>query len=805
MAVPEQEMQEEFDAIIANIEERIEVKKAVQNRAEFLDDPANEFMHGAQVGIAQTAGIPVDVVNYFANVFGVQADAPVGSGDNIQDVLALIADMPEGLPDEPEGILGGAGEGIGIAAVMTPAMLAPFIEDAMDPNFDLNQRAAIGKFQGTGPDTPGHIPRSRAARMAFALKQIGQNITRTAVKNPKMFAAGELLGAAGAGAAVEYAAGEDASPGVQAGAGMAAGVVGGLMPTAIPRVARNMARWGMRNILPFTQAGAESRAATQMQARTADPEAAADAVRNIPRGPDGEPIMTPARATGEDVLIAQEARVLEDDIVLDKQVREDLTEAIKRANQELRSLYDTPPGKQSWEQAIFQRVAPDGVEIRAGTSEEMLDQLFDEFKPLYAELRGFPIRPQIFSIGRNTPLEVMIKNSPKSNRVHAEDKPREAVARRLKSMWSGFSRKLKSNDDGVVVADSADYLKFRQQIRAEGRKRAKSGDTESAALYSIAEEKINQVLKSQLEPELLQRLGVIDSHYRDYKVAEDAMYRTSASDKGLTPEGLLMALKQSASSKGNYARGDNLELRSAAVSGKPVAKYIDDIDTLRRNVARMGEDDLKRVQDDMFDVIYKKSIDPNDINERVSGERLKRQLVKYDEQMGAAKMDEATIARAHSIADELMSLEKMSPTAVAELYEDGPSNILQLVATIAGAQRGQKVAEGGVGSSMVLAGYFANKARSILGHFTTDQATQLLVGAQTDPELYIRLLTKPDIAAVKQTEAASYLRTWLKTAGEPVGEEAKEYYEKTYQTEKEYNAAERRRELDRLRSIGTNF
>lgn len=812
-----EELQAERDAIIAASQERADLVDAGKERSEHLGDPVTEFGRAYTTGVSEMVGVPVDIVNAMLNAGGLGTDRPIGSGDHIQDVIDELAGYPTGMGTEPEGALQGAAKMLGVTSVMTPVMVAPFLKAAMDPNFELNQAADIGRFQGTGMEetvmpadpsrgikskviktpTPGNIPRSRAARVAFLLKQIAERGAKFAVDRPGAFIAGETAMALGAGAAGEMAEEAGAGPGMRVGAEITAGILSGIVPAAIPRLARNMYRWGMRNIVPFTEAGAELRAAQQMQIRAEDPEAAAEAALALAaRQEAGEDLgITPARATGEERLMAQEQRVFQDDPVLDKLIREDLESAIKRTQGELGGLFGTPRGKESWELAIFQRVAPEGVEITPGTSEEMLDQLYQSFRPLYAEIKGYPVRPNLYG-KRQTPLETMIKNAPESNRIQADQSKRDAVSRRLTAMWSGFSRNLKTVD-GVVQAPSEKYLKLRQDIRAEARKRTKVGDYESAALYRIAEEKIDDVLRDQLEPDLLARLKTADSHYRNYKIAEDAVYRKSGTDQGLTPEGLLAALRVSASSKGNYARGEMAELRSAAVSGKPIAKIIEDPARIRRAVAQMGEDDIANTKADFFEVMMRKAMVSQDETEGVSGTKLKRMLDHYSDSAAAVRMTEEDLMNANSIADALIIAERRSPAAVSQLYEDGPSNILQLFATLVGAKHGQKVAGRGMGSSLVLAQYFANKARGILSHFTTEQATALLTRAQTDPKLYAHLLTRPDARPAAQIESAQYLSTYLAEIARRTGEGTVEHWKETYEQQEAGRA--RTAELDRLR------
>jgi hypothetical protein len=285
---------------------------------------------------------------------------------------------------------------------------------------------------------------------------------------------------------------------------------------------------------------------------------------------------------------------------------------------------------------------------------------------------------------------------------------------------------------------------------------------ETVDLLKIAEEKVNMLLQDQLPEGTMAELGVVDSYYRNYKITEDAVYKGAAGDRGLTPDSLLRSVRASASSKGAYARGEQLDLRSLAASGRPIAKLLNDPALIRRSVANMNEEDLINTQRDFFDTILGKSMRTDEQGvESLSGINLKKALQNYEASAKAVRMDEGSMTRANDIADRLIMAQRKSPEALGELYEDAPADILQLVATLIGAKHGQKVAGRGMGSSMVLAGFFAKKARDLLGKLTSNQARIILANAQTDPELYNVLLTSATAEPAAQAASAQYLKAYL--------------------------------------------
>lgn len=107
-----------------------------------------------------------------------------------------------------------------------------------------------------------------------------------------------------------------------------------------------------------------------------------------------------------------------------------------------------------------------------------------------------------------------------------------------------------------------------------------------------------------------------------------------------------------------------------------------------------------------------------------------------------------------------------------------------------------------MGSSLVLAGWFAKKARVMLEKLTTNQARLILARAQTDPVLYAKLLTTPTSERVFQEEATQYLKVFLADVAQRTMREEKQAQEPD--TKEEY-----REELERLRkeaeALGPTF
>ena len=117
------------------------------------------------------------------------------------------------------------------------------------------------------------------------------------------------------------------------------------------------------------------------------------------------------------------------------------------------------------------------------------------------------------------------------------------------------------------------------------------------------------------------------------------------------------------------------------------------------------------------------------------------------------------------MAQQLRAMQNMSTDAVTTLFEDGPSNIVQLIGAMAAARSGTQSAKAVGGNPLVLAGFFTNKMRNLLTKLTTDKATELMIAAaQPTAEgrtLYKALLTHPGAAPAVQNKAAKQLNAWL--------------------------------------------
>jgi hypothetical protein len=124
------------------------------------------------------------------------------------------------------------------------------------------------------------------------------------------------------------------------------------------------------------------------------------------------------------------------------------------------------------------------------------------------------------------------------------------------------------------------------------------------------------------------------------------------------------------------------------------------------------------------------------------------------------------MGRLNDIADTLVMIQRKPPAAVAQLYDDAPSALVQLLASLIGASGGQRASQmgpggGGIGSSLVLAQFMSKHARREVEQLTSGRAMELLTDAATDKDLYAALLVGRTDPVHTQRAAAQRLDAWI--------------------------------------------
>lgn len=153
----------------------------------------------------------------------------------------------------------------------------------------------------------------------------------------------------------------------------------------------------------------------------------------------------------------------------------------------------------------------------------------------------------------------------------------------------------------------------------------------------------------------------------------------------------------------------------------------------------------------------------------VSGQKLAGLI---NDNLAVAKsigLDDADITRMKVIARQMVQAQRETGGGVGAILDDKPAEFLQLIAQIAGAKAGQRIAGSGLGSSMVIAGKGSGIATRLLQKITTNKAQQLIIDAQSDPALYKALLTKTTSKPKEIFDATNIIESWLIGAGVEAG------------------------------------
>ena len=684
----------------------------------------------------------------------------------------LPKDWKNKLAEYGVGFPKGAGmEGKGGAAARALGMALPFAVGVPAAGQQLARQAAL--------TAPG-------ARLTSPGREILTEIGETAARSPATFlgiesAAATAAGAAGESVRTSESISPEYRPFVQVGTEILVGGGVGAVPVVIPRSYRALVDSLKANLLPFTREGGSVRAARQMQDRSGGAERSAELADLLDDLPPG---VTPAQWLGDSVLMAQQARLVADNPDLANQIAVDLLQARRAAQQELADAQGVPRTRQQWEQSVIQRVTPKGVTIQQGQTDEMLKQAFDSFNPLYEPTKGFlvdltpgQLKPKRGQPALSQQAENILGATDNPN-IIAEDASRKAVRDWVQNQLTKYPGIRVFDPNAANVTKTDDLLKLRSEIRSEQRAQSQAGNLDRSDLLGSVEAEVTQVIDAALPRDLQLQLRETDGLYRQYKVIETAVYNTG--DNVLTPDMISEAIRTgNLTTPGRYARGEAPEvqrLRDLALSGRDPVEYMGDPERAALIVRDLNPNERKTVHAQFIEGLINRAkpsaAEVTDGVVMVSGERLNRDLIDNIDTMKALGMTDVEIGRVRDIARRILVMEQKSPAAVANLFDDGPATIMELLAAVIGAKQGSNIAStANIGQSLVLAQFFSNRARGILARLTSDKATQLLRDAATDPKLYQELLRKQVTSPRQGRERARYVEGYILTAPDAFYEE----------------------------------
>jgi hypothetical protein len=212
--------------------------------------------------------------------------------------------------------------------------------------------------------------------------------------------------------------------------------------------------------------------------------------------------------------------------------------------------------------AIGMGAAPGSAPLKpTGNIQDLLQQAYDSYAPLYDQAKGFPVSPQILNTNApNVPLNAAFTRAAGAPGVPAS-------LQKSENAWlQDRLRQLPKKPD------SADLLQLRSDIRQRGRMANLKTDTDSGHVATIAnraEQQVTQALNSQLPPDALAALNRADSNYGNYKIVENAVAKSKDNLAGLTPQKLSQSIYESTQDPA-YARGAGGPLRELAQQGTSV-------------------------------------------------------------------------------------------------------------------------------------------------------------------------------------------------------------------------------------------
>lgn len=216
-----------------------------------------------------------------------------------------------------------------------------------------------------------------------------------------------------------------------------------------------------------------------------------------------------------------------------------------------------------YKKKLITEVAAPGAKVKDSADlNAMLDDAYKSFGPAYDVGKGYPVAPSVLRTqGGNEPLTAALNKIGAKPRIGLTDADR-------KSAVAVLQNKLKETlaATGKNGLDSGDLLKYRSLIREQSRNLS-DGSNQSKALrdmLSEADDKVTEVLESQLPPDAMKALAAVDGKYANYKIVEDAVRR--GGDKEFTPFQASQAVRNSAEN-GKYARGGGGPLRDLTKAG----------------------------------------------------------------------------------------------------------------------------------------------------------------------------------------------------------------------------------------------
>lgn len=234
-------------------------------------------------------------------------------------------------------------------------------------------------------------------------------------------------------------------------------------------------------------------------------------------------------------------------------------------------------GRVGWQRSVMSEALPPGMQrLPPGENAgELLDAIYQGFKPAYESVKGEAVYPAIHMAGKGMPLQSLGKSIGAFERaaqdpaVLADDATRSMVNRFLQNQLTI----LPERQGAVGRVAIEDMMAMRSNIRDAVRNAIQQRNYAAADLLSNGEKAVTQAIESQIAPETAALMKAIDQKYWTYKVLEDAVSRAGDSPSGFTAAQLTASIKK-AIDRGEFARGGGGMLRELSKAGRVVFESV---------------------------------------------------------------------------------------------------------------------------------------------------------------------------------------------------------------------------------------
>ena len=617
---------------------------------------------------------------------------------------------------------------------------------------------------------------------AMADTPLGQRIASsilTAIEGaPKTYLASELMGSYLSGYASKKAQDEGLNSNQQMLAALTIGALGSGSVDMLSDRSRRIANFLTERYLPFTDRGAMQSARKLVQQAAGGNAEEYAKLLNDPEVSDYMLDLPPAFWTENKHLMGQMAHTIKENPALEQQVILSINAAREASQQALREIGSEPVTYPKWVKNFMQHIAPRGKKIESGPVDNMLDQAYNGFTPLYDSIHGHPIaiKNTLFN-----DLSKIVKNE--SAKQRNKNKALDEIEGAFKGYKVPLPKKSKPLVDsrGLIklnafsqsenIVDSKQLLDLRKAIRDARREANKAGNQELNNLYNAANARITKILEENLPEKQALRLAETDAQYRLYKIAEDAVYRKG--DTPLTGEQLSEAIRQSPlGSHGMYARKKDKPLNKLRV----IAMQNMDLNQLVENPFRASEivanqPDIAKAQlrSGFIETLMRRSRNQEaspegealDATPFVSGKKFRVELAQNKDVLKAMGITEAEQRHLNKITKDIIKIQR-TPTEFEKLVKETPPNEMQLLVIAAGLKGAANITSAldlGYGG-LALAAYMSEGARRTLNTLYKNKPEKILADTVTDRELYQSLLVGPTSSTAQKKKAANYLQAW---------------------------------------------